>query len=461
MRINNCQDEDLYPDISGPLSLFYNDDVDEENDSDDKDDKKTETDKLTQKEIEEKRSKFITRGLSKFDNIGNSCYMDSILQCLCYLEHLCGMFLDSESWEKMSDRVKKNIIDKLYEQKREIESKELIEACENTITFQFKNIMDKMWKYNYNISAESFKQLIGKLNSEFIGYGQKDSQELNSLILDRIHEETKVRNCKIIFLKISEGVKKLIELNRKVGALTGSEDAIPKVKEIAQNVYRNYCKKYSADKIFMNAYIYWRNYVKNGYSLVTKLFTGLYYSRIICDKCKTITSSFSPFSVFTIPTEEYGNTTLEECLKKFSEEELLTGKNKYNCKICGKVNAHKKMFIWEPPEILIIALKRFQNNGRFVRKTHAKVVFPIEGLELKDNYSDIRPIKNCVYDLRSIVKHIGSCHNGHYVSYCLNPINNLWYHFDDLKDGFWHIPKNEVEKEIITENAYILFYVKQ
>ena len=105
--------------------------------------------------------------------------------------------------------------------------------------------------------------------------------------------------------------------------------------------------------------------------------------------------------------------------------------------------------------------KRFQNNGRYISKTHAKVVFPIEGLSLKDNYSSIKPTKDHMYDLVGIVQHTGSCHCGHYVSHCKNPLNGLWYHFDDLHDGIWHVPRDKLEAEVVTKNAYILFYAKR
>ena len=460
MWLNGCQDDDLFPDISGSdLNILYNEEEDEDEEEEDK-------------AIKEERSKYMTRGLSLFENIGNTCYMDSVLQCLCYLKYLPALFLDPESWEKISNRVQENIIYKLSEQKRKnnklgeddivkIEQNEVVHACQNTVTFQLKYIVDSVWKHNYNISARSFKQLMGNLDSEFAGTGQKDSQELNSMVLDHIHEETKVKNCKISSLNLPAKIKEMMELTKECKDVVESEDDTPEAKEFAKKIYTECCKKYPADKIFVEACEYWKNYIKSGYSLVTKLFTGLYYSRIVCSRCKEITSNFSPFSVFTIPTEQNGNITLEECLKKFSEEELLTDKNKYDCNKCGKVDAHKKMFVWEPPEILIVALKRFQNNGRLIQKTHTKVVFPIEGLELKDNYSDIRPIKNCVYDLTGIIQHTGSCYGGHYVSYCQNPTNNLWYHFDDLNNGFWHVPRNKLEEEIITKNAYMLFYVKQ
>jgi len=421
---------------------------------------------------EKDESKYITRGGSLFKNIGNTCWIDVILQINGYNRYLFASFKDTKSWKNISDRIQENIINKMDEQERrknklghndvvKIEHKKVTHAYENTITVHLKKLIDGIWKYNCNISAHSFKNLIGKLNTEFTNNGQHDSQELNSMILDYIHEETKIKNMKLSFKNVPVRVKKIIKLTRNCRSVMESSDATPEQKKKVKQIHTEYCKKHPADKIIMNACIYWRNYIKKGYSLVTKLFTGLYYSRIICDKCKRITSSFEPFTTFTIPTEEYGDTTLENCLKKFSEEELLTDKNKYNCKICGKVNAHKKMFIWEPPEILTIALKRFQNNGRFVSKTHAKVVFPIYGLELKDNYSDIRLIKNCVYDLVGIVKHTGSCYGGHYVAYCINPINNLWYHFDDTEDGYWHVPKDKLEEEIVTKNAYMLFYVKR
>jgi ubiquitin carboxyl-terminal hydrolase 20/33 len=122
------------------------------------------------------------------------------------------------------------------------------------------------------------------------------------------------------------------------------------------------------------------------------------------------------------------------------------------------------MQIWSPPNILIIQLKRFKNEniyGNMYRpvKTSSKVIFPIENMDIKNYTSDIFPVNNTIYDLISISEHRGTCDFGHYVAYSKNSINDEWYEFND--NDVFRVPKNELEKELITKNAYLLFYVRK
>ena len=78
---------------------------------------------------------------------------------------------------------------------------------------------------------------------------------------------------------------------------------------------------------------------------------------------------------------------------------------------------------------------------------------------IKDYLSDLHQVDKTTYDLYAISEHIGDCNFGHYVAYCKNGINNKWYEYND--DDIVHIPREDLEKEVITKNAYILFYVRR
>lgn len=61
-----------------------------------------------------------------------------------------------------------------------------------------------------------------------------------------------------------------------------------------------------------------------------------------------------------------------------------------------------------------------------------------------------------IYDLYAVCNHHGDMNRGHYIAHCLNPINNKWYIYDDH-----YILPVASEDHLITQNAYILFYVKR
>ena len=107
------------------------------------------------------------------------------------------------------------------------------------------------------------------------------------------------------------------------------------------------------------------------------------------------------------------------------------------------------MLVWRFPNILIIHLKRFDNNGN---KINNNVDFPINNLDLR-KYCCGYDKKKSVFSLYGVCNHIGSINSGHYYSYCKH--NEDWYNYDD--DNISIIS----ESKIVSKNAYCLFYKKK
>jgi ubiquitin carboxyl-terminal hydrolase 4/11/15 len=107
----------------------------------------------------------------------------------------------------------------------------------------------------------------------------------------------------------------------------------------------------------------------------------------------------------------------------FSQEETLTGNDKWYCSKCQThQNALKKMEIFKCPEYLIIHLKRFSHQRQSFfssRKINELIDFPVEGLNLSNFL--INPSassqKNCIYDLYAVSNHYGSLNGGHYTAF--------------------------------------------
>jgi ubiquitin carboxyl-terminal hydrolase 20/33 len=151
--------------------------------------------------------------------------------------------------------------------------------------------------------------------------------------------------------------------------------------------------------------------------------------------------------------------TIEECLDGFTKSEHLVGDNQYSCDICRKkTDAEKKTFIWNTPERLIIHLKRFKNDGVHTMKVNTFISYPITDLSLSNNMAPYAK-KDIKYDLYGVVHHSGNLMGGHYIAYTKNPINNLWYEFND--DDVVYVEPKEVDSEVISKGAYILFYKKK
>ncbi|XP_063284032.1 ubiquitin carboxyl-terminal hydrolase 33 [Pelobates fuscus] len=147
--------------------------------------------------------------------------------------------------------------------------------------------------------------------------------------------------------------------------------------------------------------------------------------------------------------------TLQDCLAAFFARDELKGDNMYSCEKCKKLrNGVKFCKVQKFPEILCIHLKRFRHELMFSTKIGTHVSFPLEGLDLQPFLAKDSPSQIVTYDLLSVICHHGTASSGHYIAYCRNNLNNLWYEFDDQS-------VTEVTESIVQNaEAYVLFYRK-
>uniref|UniRef100_A0A8C8E080 Ubiquitin carboxyl-terminal hydrolase 33 n=1 Tax=Oryzias sinensis TaxID=183150 RepID=A0A8C8E080_9TELE len=147
--------------------------------------------------------------------------------------------------------------------------------------------------------------------------------------------------------------------------------------------------------------------------------------------------------------------TLQDCLAAFFARDELKGDNMYSCEKCKKLrNGVKFCKMQKLPEILCIHLKRFRHELMFSTKISTHVSFPLEGLDLQPFLSKDSSAQTTNYDLLSVICHHGTASSGHYIAYCRNDSNNLWYEFDDQS-------VTEVSESCVQNaEAYVLFYKK-
>uniref|UniRef100_A0A671U4Y8 Ubiquitin carboxyl-terminal hydrolase n=1 Tax=Sparus aurata TaxID=8175 RepID=A0A671U4Y8_SPAAU len=147
--------------------------------------------------------------------------------------------------------------------------------------------------------------------------------------------------------------------------------------------------------------------------------------------------------------------TLQDCLAAFFARDELKGDNMYSCEKCKKLrNGVKFCKMQSLPEILCIHLKRFRHELMFSTKISTHVSFPLEGLDLQPFLAKDGSAQTSNYDLLSVICHHGTASSGHYIAYCRNDVNNLWYEFDDQS-------VTEVSESCVQNaEAYVLFYKK-
>lgn len=424
------------------------------------------SEQIKKEELNNERGEYTTRGTSGFINIGNTCYMNSALQCLLATDLLGSYFRghENENCAEYKSDLKRSICNLIIAEdekkknnkssnncKKIVDLQRLRKKFRNTLTYKVRNIFCVSWGSNVKIKPTGFKERLGVASKEFLGWSQNDSQECLSLVLDTIHEETK-----------SEVELEMNPLPVDVEQFKKMREKILKNSTSSNKEYIKYKALHLKECAIIESLEFWKNYIKNNHSVIEDIFTGLFFNTVKCCKCNNSSLNFEPFKIINLPIPNDNNIdgsilTLKECFdKEYGNGVQLVGENQYYCDICTcKTDAIKTTELWHCPHRLIIHFKRFDNQ---LHKNTQKIDFPINNLDLSCYVSNFIEGTH-MYDLYAISYHSGSLKGGHYTAYTKNPLNNKWYYYDD--SHVLHIPDENLEQKLITPGAYVLLYKKK
>ena len=151
------------------------------------------------------------------------------------------------------------------------------------------------------------------------------------------------------------------------------------------------------------------------------------------------------------------NRNIYDSFNIFGKSESLGEDNLWNCPNCHqRSTVNKSIRIYQPPNYLIIQLKRFKQKSEgffsFLEsdKNETFVSFPTNNLDLT-NYIEGPDKFNSIYNLYAVINHKSNFGCNHFTAYCKN--NNNWIEYDDHKVSRINDP--------ISREAYILFYIKK
>ncbi|XP_071451042.1 ubiquitin carboxyl-terminal hydrolase 8-like isoform X2 [Hetaerina americana] len=345
----------------------------------------------------------VGRGLTGLRNLGNSCYMNSILQCINHTTSLVKYFCDGQYREDVNRSTK----------------------LRGEVAEEVAALVRALWSGEYrSIACRDLKGVVGMHKKAFAGHEQQDSHEFLTILMDWLHED-------------------LNRASHRANKMGNSPSHQP-----AQNA--------SGPEGAIRA---WNDFCHLNESLVLHLFYGQQASTVCCLQCGEQSVTYEPFSNLSLPIPPNATRcSLADCMSLYLKGEHISG---WNCPKCKEPrDASKKFDIWILPRILVIHFKRFTSDG-WCRKRQTMVDFPLEDLDvsqwvgtevLTSGYNPARKRNSVLYNLYGVSNHYGTMDGGHYTAHCKSSNFNKWFKFDD------HEVSELSPSEVVSPAAYILFY---
>jgi ubiquitin carboxyl-terminal hydrolase 4/11 len=197
-------------------------------------------------------------------NLGNTCFMNSALQCLANTRDLTNYFVAG-----------------LHE--AEVNPDNPL-GMKGLVAQRYASLVQDMFSDKYSvISPVDFKVTIGKFQPQFSGYAQQDSQELIAFLLDGLHEDLNRVTDKPPTQQIESD---------------GRDDSI--VADLS-----------------------WENHRLRHRSVIADLFLGQYKSCVRCPReaCSRVSITFDPFMYLSVPLPVKATRTVRISLLRFNSTE--------------------------------------------------------------------------------------------------------------------------------------------
>lgn len=188
-------------------------------------------------------------GVIGLRNHGNTCFINSVLQCLCHTDILAEYFVLDQYKIDLSRRNKLN--SKKYGTKGEV-------------TEQLAILLKSIWSCQYSPEiSNQFKLVVDKYGSQYRGNNQHDAQEFLLWLLDKVHED------------LNTATKKKY---KTIKNSFGRPDVV------------------AAETL--------ANHVRCNNSFVHAVFQAQFCSSVTCPRCDRQSNTFDPFLCVSVPVPQ-------------------------------------------------------------------------------------------------------------------------------------------------------------
>ncbi|KAK4431783.1 Ubiquitin C-terminal hydrolase 22 [Sesamum alatum] len=394
-------------------------------------------------------------GLRGLSNLGNTCFMNSVLQALLHTPPLRNYFLSDKHNRFYCERENRTIVTRKTEiNKVNNKNVQLCLACDLDAIFSAVFSGDRT-----PYSPAKFLYSWWQHASNLASYEQQDAHEFFISMLDGIHE-------------------KMQKDRRK----PHSQDLGPLLKPRACHLLHS---------------------CSGDCCIAHRVFSGILRSDVMCTSCGFTSTTYDPCVDISLDLEpnHVGSakttsaksssvnneadsknsslnpsiSTLVGCLDHFTRPERLGSDQKFFCQQC-KVSQEslKQMSIRKLPLVSCFHIKRFEHSpirkmsrkidrylqfpfsldmapylsSSILRSRYGNRIFPFDGDE-----QDASGEFSSQFELFAVVTHSGKLDAGHYVTYLR--LSNQWYKCDDA----WI---TQVNDDIVrAAQGYMMFYVQK